>query len=161
MSDLILSILLWASAIGCAMMAGLYFAFSVFIMTALGRLGPEKGAATMQSINRVILKSAFMPLFLGTTLAALVLAGWALADWGAAAAAAMLGGGLIYVLGMFGVTMFFNVPLNNALDGVDPASPEAAAVWTRYLKVWTAWNHVRTAACTASSILFVASLLDF
>jgi hypothetical protein len=31
--------LLWFSAIGCGLLAGLYFAFSTFIMTALGRIG--------------------------------------------------------------------------------------------------------------------------
>ena len=36
----------------------------------------------------------------------------------------MIAGGLLYVVGMFVVTMVFNVPLNNALAAVDPASPE-------------------------------------
>jgi uncharacterized membrane protein len=29
--------LLWFCAVGCGLLAGLYFAFSAFIMTALGR----------------------------------------------------------------------------------------------------------------------------
>jgi uncharacterized membrane protein len=159
MSDVVVMILLWFAAIGCAMMAGLYFAFSAFVMTALGRIGQESGASAMQSIDRVILKSAFTPLFWATTLVALALAGLALADWGRSDAAPMLAGGLLYVLGMFGVTLVFNVPLNNALEAVDPASAEAAPVWTRYLRVWTAWNHVRTVASTAAAALFIAALL--
>jgi len=35
-----LATVLWTSAIGCRLMAGVYFAFSAFIMTSLGRIAP-------------------------------------------------------------------------------------------------------------------------
>jgi uncharacterized membrane protein len=54
--------------------------------------------------------------------------------------------------------MIFNVPLNNALAAADPASPEAASLWARYLTDWTLWNHVRTVASTAACALFIAAL---
>ena len=66
--------LLWFAAIGCGLLAGLYFAFSTFIMTALGRIGQVSGIMAMNAINAVIVQSLFMPLFLGTTLASLLLA---------------------------------------------------------------------------------------
>ncbi len=56
----------------------------------------------------------------------------------------MLGGAVTYVVGMFCCTVALNVPLNNALGVVDPASAEASGVWSRYLKVWTLWDHDRT-----------------
>ena len=57
--------------IGCGLIAGLYFAFSAFIMTALGRIGQAAGITAMNAINAVIVQSLFMPLFLGTTVASL------------------------------------------------------------------------------------------
>ncbi len=150
--------LLWFSAIGCGLIAGLYFAFSTFIMTALGRIDQASGIAAMNSINTVIVKSLFMPFFLGTTLAALALAILGIARWDAPGTAAMLAGGIVYVLGMFVVTMLFNVPLNNALAVVQPASADAASVWARYLEDWTFWNHVRTLASVAACWLFVAAI---
>ena len=159
MAQLIVTTLLWLAAIGCGMMAGLYFAFSTFVMTAIGRIPQAHGISAMQSINRVILQSLFMPLFWGTTLAALVLAGLALFRFGEPAATAMLAGGVLYVAGMFVCTVIFNVPLNKALDAVDPASPDAAALWARYLKEWTLWNHLRTIASAAASALFVVALV--
>jgi uncharacterized membrane protein len=51
------------------------------------------------------------------------------------------------------------VPLNNELARADPAYADTAAVWTRYLRDWTFWNHVRTIASTAASALFIAALL--
>ena len=66
--------LLWLSAIGCGLMAGLYFAFSTFVMSALGRIDQTAGIAAMNEINRVIVQSLFLPVFMGSTLTCLVLA---------------------------------------------------------------------------------------
>jgi uncharacterized membrane protein len=38
---------------------------------------------------------------------------------------------------------------------VKPESAEGKAVWTHYLSVWTAWNHVRTAASLAAAACFI------
>ena len=158
MTQSIITILLWFSALGCGLLAGLYFAFSTFIMTALGQIGQVPGIAALNAINAVIQRSLFMPFFLGTTLIGLALAVLALGRWGEPGAWMMLAAGVIYVLGMFVCTMVFNVPLNNALAAVDPASAEAAAVWARYLADWTFWNHVRTLACLAACALYIAAI---
>jgi uncharacterized membrane protein len=129
--------LLWFSAVGCGLLAGLYFAFSAFIMTALGRIGQAAGIAAMNAINVAIVQSLFLPVFLATTAASAALAVIALLRWGEAGAMAMAAGGVLYVLGMFVVTMIFNVPLNNALAAADPASHAAASLWARYLTDWT------------------------
>ncbi len=149
-------------------MAGVYFAFSAFIMAALERTGPAAGAAAMRAINRVILGSAFMPLFFGTTLAALAVAGFGLArlgsipigltDLDAPQGALMTLGGVLYVVGMFVCTAARNVPLNNALDAAAPGSAAEAAIWRRYLRAWTAWNHVRAVASAAAAALFMLAL---
>ena len=67
-------------------------------------------------------------------------------------------GGALFFTGMFVSTMIFNVPLNDALAAVDPASTEGAALWARYVSDWTFWNHVRTIASTASFALFILSI---
>jgi uncharacterized membrane protein len=151
--------LLWFSAIGCGLLAGLYFSFSTFIMTALDRAGQVAGVTAMNAINTEIVRSLFMPFFLGTTLSSLALAILALFRLDTPAAAAIIAGGLIYVVGMFVVTAVFNVPLNNALAAVDPASAEAAGVWARYLNDWTLWNHVRTISSIVASALFIAAIV--
>jgi len=153
-----ISALLWLSALGCAVMAGLYFAFSAFIMRALGEIDRAAGIAAMVAINRVILRSAFMPVFLGSTLTSVALVVMALLDWGEPGAAAMLAGALIYILGMFGVTMAFNVPLNNRLIAVGAGGDDG--IWALYLTVWTRWNHVRTAASLAGLVLLVVALIE-
>jgi uncharacterized membrane protein len=150
--------LLWLSVVGCGLLAGLYFAFSAFIMTALGRIDQVAGIAAMNAINRVIVQSLFLPVFLGSTLTCLALAILAPFRWDEPGAVMWLAGGLLYIVGMFVVTMVFNVPLNNALAAVQPASGEAAAIWARYLTDWTWWNHVRTIASTLAFVLFIAAI---
>jgi uncharacterized membrane protein len=114
--------LLWICAIGCGLIAGLFFAFSTFIMTSLGRIDQSSGIAAMNAINATILKSLFMPVFFGTTLASLVLAIVAMIRWGEPAALPMLAGGIVYVMGMFLCTMMFNVPFNDILaSSIRPA----------------------------------------
>jgi len=147
--------LLWFSAIGCGLLAGLYFAFSTFIMAALGRIAPVSGIMAMNAINVVIVQSLFMPLFIGTTLSSLVLAIAGGFRWGQPGASAMLAGGALYVIGMFVCTAVIHVPLNDALAAVDPASAEAASLWARYLTDWTLWNHVRTISSTLACALFI------
>jgi uncharacterized membrane protein len=150
--------LMWLSAIGCGLLAGLYFAFSSFIMTALGRIDQAAGIAAMNEINKVIVQSLFLPVFLGSTLTCLALAILAPFRWDEPGAALWLAGGVLYVAGMFVVTAVFNVPLNNALAAVQPASSEAAMLWARYLVDWTWWNHVRTVASTLAFALFIAAI---
>ncbi|WFU28338.1 DUF1772 domain-containing protein [Bradyrhizobium sp. CB1717] len=150
--------LLWFSAVGCGLMAGIYFAFSTFIMTALGRLDQAAGIAAMNAINVDIVRSLFMPLFLGTTVAGAALAAMGALRVGEPGAVGMMTGGGLYVVGMFVVTMVFNVPLNNSLAALQPSAPEAGAVWTTYLKDWVFWNHVRTVASVVASALFIAVL---
>lgn len=150
--------LLWFAAVGCALMGGVYFAFSAFIMTAFRRIAPASGIAAMTAINDVILRSLFMPLFFATTLAALILIGVGVFRWSEPGAPAMVVGGVIHVVGMLVVTMASNVPLNNELAAVAADGRGAHGVWSRYLVTWTRWNHVRTIASTAAAAAFIVAL---
>jgi uncharacterized membrane protein len=66
--------------------------------------------------------------------------------------------GTTLACGILAVTMVFNVPLNDSLAAVDPSGSGAAPVWAGYLRDWTFWNHVRTVASGAASILFTIAI---
>ena len=66
-----------------------------------------------------------------------------------------MAGAMLYLFGVIVVTVAFNVPLNDALAAVDAKGPEGAALWTRYLSVWTGWNHVRSVSSLAALASFV------
>ena len=132
-----------ATALGCGLTAGVFFAFSTFVMPALGRLPAAEGIAAMQQINVKAINPWFMAALFGTAATSIATMAVVLADWHESYGPYALAGGALDLLGTIGVTMFFNVPRNDALAEVDPRSPEAAGVWARYLTEWTAWNHVR------------------
>src|SRR5687768_17437564 len=132
-------------------MAGVFFAFSTFIMKALARIPQGEGIAAMQSINRTVINPWFMLVFLGTAAASLALAVLAVARWQQPGAAYLLAGGALYFVGTFLVTLAFNVPRNNELAALARADAKGSAVWQRFLSGWTAWNHVRTLAALAGA----------
>lgn len=146
------------AVLGCGLMAGLFFAFSVCVMKALGQLAPEKGIAAMQAINVAILNPLFFAVFMGTAAACV----WALVDSllhrHAAGARYLLGGSVCYLVGVLLVTGVFNVPMNDALAAAKPDSHDGAALWATYVSNWTAWNHVRTVAALAATALFALAL---
>ncbi len=147
------------TALGCAVVGGVFFAFSTFVMKALGGLPPAQGMAAMQSINVTVINPLFMSAFLGTALASLLVIGLSLPAWNRPGVIWCILGGALYIIGTFGVTMAFNVPRNNALAALDPASAGAAKLWADYLTGWTAWNHVRIiASLAAAGTLIIAAL---
>ncbi|MGQ0584928.1 MAG: anthrone oxygenase family protein [Reyranella sp.] len=150
----------FAAAIGCGLVAGIFFAFSSFVMGALGRIPPEQGINAMQSINVVVINRSFFLAFFGTAALCLALFAGAWFWWGVPAGKFLLLGSVVYLTGTIGVTMVFNVPLNNALAAVVPASTEGATLWAHYLDRWTTWNTVRTVAPTVSMALFIAALIS-
>jgi uncharacterized membrane protein len=159
MIDRLLFAMTLFSALGTGLMAGLFFAFSSFVMAALSRLPPAGGIAAMQSINVAVLNPLFFAAFLGPAAACVLLAVAALLRWSEPGAFSLLAGGVLYLVGGPLVTMLFNLPLNNALAAVAPDSDDGARLWHRYLSDWTAWNHVRTTATLAAAASFTVALL--
>jgi uncharacterized membrane protein len=148
------------AAIGCGLIAGVFFAFSTFVMKALAQLQPAQGIAAMQAINITVINPWFMTAFLGTAVACLILSAFSLLKWHQPGAAYRLLGSVLYLVGTVLVTIAFNVPLNDALAVVKPDSTEGANLWAKYLTNWTFWNHVRTIAALLASALFTIALGD-
>ncbi len=115
-------VLTFLSALGAALVAGIFFAFSAFVMRALGRLPPAGGIAAMQSINVAVLNPVFFAAFFGTAVLSLALAVAALVGW---SLPSLLAGSLLYLVGTIAVTIVFNVPLNNRLPPSLRKAPKA------------------------------------
>ena len=148
----LLEILVLFCAIGSGLIAGVFFAFSTSVMSALGKIDPAQGMLAMQTINIVIINPLFLGAFMGTAAAcaAVLIANW----MGALDSSWTVAGAALYLAGSFLVTMIFNVPRNNRLAPLNPAAPESLRVWRDYLVTWTRWNHVRTIASLAAAIAF-------
>jgi uncharacterized membrane protein len=146
-----------AASVATALNAGVFFAFSTFVMRAVDDLGPAGAVRAMQQINRRAPTPAFMALLFGSTLLALAS--------GIVALAAGTEGRLWAVSGAVGavaallVTISVNIPLNQRLDRADPDGPDSPDRWREYAPPWLRANHVRgVLGVLASALLAVAAL---
>jgi uncharacterized membrane protein len=154
----LLFVLTFIAALGAGLVAGIFFGFSAFIMTALGRIPSPKGISAIQSIIVAVLNPVFFSAFFGTGVICLSLPVVALVNWSGPAALYLLAGALLYLVGFLLVTIVFNVPLNEKLKAVSPDSTQGAGTWSEYLSTWTAWNTVRTVASLAASASFILAI---
>jgi uncharacterized membrane protein len=150
MLDRSLNTLTTITAVGCGVVGGVFFTFSVFVMKALGRLPPARGIAAMQAINTAAPTPLFMAALFGTGLGCVTLAVSALFRMDEPDAVYHLVGGALYLI-VIALTIVYHVPRNDALAAIDPDSAGAADHWGHYLSAWTAWNHVRTIASIAAA----------
>ena len=150
--------LIAATAIACAVVAGVFFAFSSFVMRALIRLPPAQGIAAFQSNNIDVINPVFMTALFGTGVVCAAWTVYAVTRWHGAASAFMIGGSLAYLIGTIVVTMVGNVPLNDAIAALIPAGADAAPRWTEHARLWIAWNHVRTISGIVAAALFLGAM---
>ncbi len=145
--------------LGAAIVAGVFFAFSSFVMKALAQLPPAQGIAAMQRINVVVLSPAFLGVFVGTAVLAGIAVFAGFFPWGAPRSMLLFVAGLAYLVGCFGVTVVFNVPRNERLARLEAESEPGLAYWPVYLREWTRWNHVRTAAAALGAASAAGALM--
>lgn len=146
--------------LGSALVGGVFFAFSSFVMTALARMPSSEGIAAMQSINVVVINPSFLGAFMGTAVLSLGVVALALVRWNHPSAMFFLGGAVFYIVGTVLVTMIGNVPLNNQLAAVSATDPTTHDVWDRYQNRWTMCNHVRTVAAMLAALLYAVGLMQ-
>lgn len=146
------------AALGCGLVAGVFFAFSSFVMKALGRLPPGQGIAAMQSINVAVLNPWFLGAFLGTAAVCALASILSLLRWQEPGSFYVLAGSALYLVGTLLVTAVFNIPRNDALGAIAATDPDAARLWAGYIAGWTAWNHVRTAAALGAAAALTFAL---
>ena len=147
--------LLICALLGSAIIGGVFFAFSSFVMPALYRLPGNEGLRAMQSINKVVINPWFMTPFLGTTILSLAII--ILSTAGKCSFLAATGPAL-YIFGVFMVTAFGNVPLNNQLETM--ATEQERVFWKSYYHKWTSLNHIRTLASILSTVLMAIELTN-
>ena len=141
---------------GAGVVTGLLFAFSNFVMRALAALPNDKGMFAMQRVNETILNPVFLILFFGTPILCVLVVLNSALELGSSGNRFLFTGALAYLIGPFGITVLFNVPLNNKLAEAERSI--ADEVWPVYQKQWQRWNHVRTYIGVVSIVLLATGL---
>ena len=152
--------LIQLTVLAYALVGGVFLAFSDFILRSLALTGGHGGVEAMQVINREVFRWVFMGLFLGMAPVSLAIAAYGGFGLSGPAGALIMIAGLVYLIGCFGVTVFFNVPLNEALAGMEASTEAARDYWIEtYVPRWTLWNTVRSGACALAAALLLFGLL--
>ncbi|MEV6837309.1 anthrone oxygenase family protein [Streptomyces sp. NPDC051133] len=151
-------VLVVLGVLGAGLVAGVFCGFSTFVMRGLAALPPAQGVAAMNAINVAAVRPAFMAVFTGSAVLSAMIAVVTFVVWPDVGKVQLLLGSALYLFGAFGLTMVANVPRNERLAGLTPGTAEAAVYWSAYVREWTFWNHVRTAASAAAALVYVLAL---
>lgn len=158
MLDRLLQLGAAAASVSAILVAGVFFAFSNFVMPALFRLPGVQGAEAMGMINVTVVNPGFMVPLFGTGLVGLALTIAAIAFDTRLSGGLCLAATAVYLVGCIGVTLAFNVPLNDALAVSLRSGPSTVSYWHAYVSGWTWWNSVRTVAACAAGALYALAL---
>lgn len=143
--------------------AGLFYSYACSVTGALAKLPDREYIATFQSINAAILNGWFFASFMGS-LIFLPLATWLSYQSDIQFSfGLLLSATVLYVIGVFGVTVFGNVPLNNMIArfDLDAATPkDILSLRERFERPWNNLNLIRTVAAVLSFLLAVLSIND-
>jgi uncharacterized membrane protein len=155
-----LSLLL--SALLSGLIAGLFYSYSCSVNPGLGKLSDAEYVRAMQSINREILNPVFFASFTGTLLV-LPLAAWLSYSFPAGPRFYFLvTASIVYLVAVFGVTMFANVPLNNMLAAFDPALAPPGGLTahrTAFEGPWNRYHFIRTLGSILTFALVILGIL--
>lgn len=147
------------SALGSGLIAGFLFAFSVGVMPALGALPTAQGIDAFKVIDDKVVRPLFVTVFAGTLAVSVVAGILSLVAWESPRSIWVLAGAVIYLIGVIIETRIVHLPRNAAIKGVDSQSAEGAEMWSKFVPVWTSWNHVRTVAALAATLAFILALI--
>jgi uncharacterized membrane protein len=145
------------------LIAGLFYAYSCSVNLGLRELSDTQYVAAMQSINRAIQNPAFFLSFMGTLLLLPVCTYVHYGQPYTSRFLLLLSATLIYAIGVFGVTMFINVPLNEALDKFNAQNATAEAInqaRNAFEKPWNQGHFVRTIASFIALVLTVLACVS-
>lgn len=141
-----------------ALIAGLFYGYTCSVNLGLGKLPDREYIAAMNAINAAILNPLFFISFMGTLLLLPLSAYLYYNTAYHTRFILLLTAALVYAFGVFGVTLFGNVPLNDALAKVNvlTASPKALSVQRAMFEgPWRLLHNIRTIANAVSLILVI------
>jgi len=152
------NLILIPTTLAAAMIAGLFYAYSCSVNPGLSKLPDADYIRAMQYINIAIVNPVVLASFLGTMLLlpfnTYLVSQEGLSDrfW------LLCGATLLYWTGSFGITIFGNIPLNDALSSFDLSSASTDLISQQRAKFEQPWNRfhrIRTLASVASLLLVI------
>ncbi len=140
-------------------MAGLYYAYSCSVNPGLGKLPDVEYIGAMQSINLAIQNPLFFAGFFGPLILLPVSAWLSYAGAPSTRFYLLLAAAISYAVCSFGITMFGNVPLNNALAAFNIKAAGAMEIKAARIAFEGRWNGLHTVRTLATILALVLAVL--
>lgn len=159
MNITLVQLIQFAAILLTGLLAGLFYGYDCSVIKGLGNLQNDTYLQSFQSINKAILNPYFFLSFMGC-LFVLPVASW-LSYKSGAPFYLLTAASLVYFIGVFGVTVCYNVPLNDQLANFQISTAtesEISAMRKTFEASWNTWHRIRTIASIVAFSLAVLSL---
>jgi uncharacterized membrane protein len=153
------TIFLIGALLATALITGLYYGYSCSVNPGLGQLADRDYVAAMQSVNTAILNPLFFASFFGALLLLPVSACLSEHSLQSGRFVLLLSATAVYAFGSFGVTVFGNVPLNDALAAFDLQTASPAEIGQARQLFESSWNRLHSIRTMASFVALVLVVL--
>jgi uncharacterized membrane protein len=128
-----------------ALIAGLFYSYSCSVNPGLGALPDNEYLKAMKAINRAILNPWFFMSFIGSLLITPATVVVHFTRTGVDTTFyLLLSASIVYFIGVFGVTVLGNVPLNNSLDGFEIQNSTSTEIKEKRIGFEVPWNKLHT-----------------
>ena len=159
----LIQIVQFAAILLTGLLAGLFYGYDCSVIKGLGNLQDDVYLQSFQSINKAIQTPYFFISFMGSLVVLPMAAFLSYKNCSLATFYLLLTATLIYIIGVFGVTIFSNVPLNDHMARFPISSAtanEIAAMRKAFEKPWNASHTIRTIAAVISFSLAILSIIN-
>ena len=154
--------ILFISVVFSGLVAGLFYSYSCSVNPAFGTLTDSEYIIVMQAINKAIQNPYFFISFIGLLVAYPIAVYSLYSPPTITSFYALLGAAVIYFIGVFGITLFCNVPLNEQLADfqiLTASQHEISAMRKAFEEPWNRYHAIRTLAAILAFCLSVLALL--
>jgi|TARA_B000000609_G_scaffold88428_1_gene67066 uncharacterized membrane protein len=159
-----LDISLVFAVLTCSLVTGFIFTYAVVVMPGFSKLDDKEFLRAFQVTDGVIQNNQplFMLTWVGSIISVLSVIVISLLSLGLSEAWKLIVVGLIYLLGVQGVTISIHLPLNNRIQAIDINNMNNQSLneeRTKFEMRWNYFNKIRTFIAFFTSLSFLLILI--
>ena len=155
------TIILASAILLTGLMAGIFFTWTNAVKPGIGKLSDIQYLEALQSMNRVILNNTFKIIFLGAIIAVALVPVFYFNLYPKNIFWLFVFTLVIYWIGVFGVTISGNIPLNEILDKTNLDSITSDEIKTLRKSIEFKWNNFNLIRSISSAITFILLIISF
>ena len=159
-----MDIYLVLAVLTCSLVTGFIFTYAVVVMPGFSKLDDKEFLRAFQVTDRVIQNNQplFMLTWVGSIISVLSVIVISLLSLGLSEAWKLIVVGLVYLLGVQGITISIHLPLNNRIQAIDINNMNNQLLneeRTKFEKRWNYFNKIRTFIAFFTSLSFLLILI--